>query len=298
MDPTAAEDRQGAESRKPRPTRATDGRPGHRRRLRERFLTGGLEGFLDYEVVELLLTLATPRRDCKAAAKEALSRFKNLPGVLEADPAELLAVPGIGPKNALGIRLVKAVAERYLAQRALGRDPLSSPRELLDYLNAAIRDKSRECFVCVFLDARNRVLAIETLFEGTLTAASVYPREVIRAALGHRAAGLVFAHNHPSGEPRPSAEDLAVTRQLLFAARVMGIAVHDHLIIGGKGSFSFAEQGLIERLRQEFAAVAEPCGEDPMEAPFAGRPGSAARGESILGDARLAVQAGGENGRF
>ncbi len=280
-----------------RPVTAAEGRLGHRRRLRERFLAGGLEGFLDYEVVELLLTLATPRRDCKAAAKEALGRFKTLPGVLEAAPAELLAVPGIGPKNAFGIRLVKALAERYLAQRAVGRDPISNPVELLDYLNTAIRDKSRECFVCVFLDARNRVLAIETLFEGTLTAASVYPREVIRAALGHRAAGLVFAHNHPSGEPRPSAEDLAITRQLLFAARVMGIAVHEHLIIGAKGAFSFAEQGLIERLRAEFTAVAESCSRNPMEAPASGSPRSFGREESIFCDSRLAVQAGRENGR-
>lgn len=241
------------------------GREGHRARLRERFLAGGLTGFLDYEVIELLLTLATPRRDCKAAAKEALARFKTLPGVFEADPGELLDVPGIGPKNAFGIRLVKAVAERYLAERAVGRDPLSNPAELFDYLNGAIRDKSRECFVCVFLDARNRALAIETLFEGTLTAASVYPREVIRAALGHRAAGLIFAHNHPSGEPRPSAEDFAVTRQLVFAAQVMGIAVQEHLVIGERGYYSFAEQGLIERMRQEATAVAEPRGPGPIQ---------------------------------
>ncbi len=263
--------RRGGRGRQSGPPPAAPGREGHRARLRERFLSGGLTGFLDYEVIELLLTLATPRRDCKAAAKEALARFKTLPGVFEAEPGELLAVPGIGPKNAFGIRLVKAVAERYLAQRAVGRDPLSSPAELFDYLNGAIRDKSRECFVCVFLDARNRALAIETLFEGTLTAASVYPREVIRAALAHRAAGLIFAHNHPSGEPRPSAEDVAVTRQLVFAAQVMGIAVHEHLVIGERGYYSFATQGLIERMRRECAALAEPRG--PWPIPEGGKDG-------------------------
>lgn len=222
--------------------------------MRERFLSGGLNGFLDYEVIELLLTLATPRKDCKDAAKRALLKFKTLQGVFEAEPAELIEVAGIGPKNMLGLKLIKAVAERFLAKKVMGRDAIANSGELFAYLNGAIRDKTRECFVAVFLDSKNRVLALETLFEGTLTASSVYPREVIRAALEHHSAALIFAHNHPSGEPRPSAEDCAITRQLIFAGRVMGITVHEHLIIGDNRYFSFADQGHIAAMNAEFEA--------------------------------------------
>jgi len=225
---------------------------GHRQRLRQRFLAAGLDGFLDYEVIELLLTLATPRKDCKTAAKLALKKFKTLQGVLEADPRELLEVPGIGPINMLGIKLIKAVSDRFLAKKVIGKNAITNSRDLYTYLQGAIRDKTRECFMAIFLDSKNRVLAMDTLFEGTLTASGVYPREVIRAALQHRAAALIFAHNHPSGEPGPSAEDVAVTRQLVLAGRVMGITVHEHLIVGENGYYSFADQGHLTRMNSEF----------------------------------------------
>lgn len=225
---------------------------GHRERLRQRFLAAGLDGFLDYEVIELLLTLATPRKDCKDAAKRALEKFKTLQGVLEADSPELLEVPGIGPKNMFGIKLVKAVSERFLAKKVMTRDAIVNSRDLYTYLNGAIRDKTRECFMAIFLDSKNRVIGMETLFEGTLTASGVYPREVVRAALQHHAAALILAHNHPSGEPRPSGEDMAITRQLVFAGRIMGITVHEHVIIGDSRYFSFADQGHIARMNAEF----------------------------------------------
>jgi len=129
---------------------------------------------------------------------------------------------------------------------------LNNSRELFDYLYHSIREKSRECFNVLFLDAKNRVVASETLFEGTLTASSVYPREVIVAALNHHAAALIFAHNHPSGDPKPSPEDISITRQLIFACRVIGITVHEHLIIGDNRYFSFADQGYIARMNREF----------------------------------------------
>lgn len=234
---------------------------GHRERLRQRFLAAGLDGFLDYEVIELLLTLATPRKDCKEAAKHALKKFKTLQGVLEADPRELQDVPGIGPNNMLGIKLIKAVSERFLAKKVIGKRVIANSRDLCTYLNGAIRDKTRECFMAIFLDSKNRVIAMDTLFEGTLSASSVYPREVIRAALQHHAAALIFAHNHPSGEPQPSNEDLSVTRQLVFAGRLMGITVHEHLIIGENRYYSFADQGTIARLNSEFEAG--PAGRAP-----------------------------------
>jgi len=225
---------------------------GHRKRLRDKFLDSGLTGFHDYEVVELLLTLATPRKDCKDAAKAAMRQFKTLQGVLEASPKALCEVPGIGPINLFGIKLIKAVADRYLEKRLLHKDALNSSKELFEYLYHGIRDKTRECFNVVFLDAKNRVIATETLFEGTLTASSVYPREVVLAALNHHAAALIFAHNHPSGDPKPSQEDIAVTRQLVFACRVVSITVHEHLIIGDNRYFSFADEGYISRMNREY----------------------------------------------
>lgn len=225
---------------------------GHRKRLRDKFLESGLDGFHDYEVVELLLTLAMPRKDCKDAAKAAMEKFKTLQGVLEASPKALCEVPGIGPKNLLGIKLIKAVADRYLKKRLLHQDALNNSKELFEYLYHSIRDKTRECFNVVFLNAKNRVVETETLFEGTLTASSVYPREVVLAALNHHAAALIFAHNHPSGDPKPSPEDVAITRQLVFACRVVGITVHEHLIIGNNRYFSFADEGYISRMNREY----------------------------------------------
>mgnify|MGYP005843949595 CR=1 FL=1 len=210
----------------------------------------GLEGFHDYEVIELLLTLATPRRDCKDAAKAALKRFKSFQGVFEASAEELREVNGIGPTNVFGVKLAKAVADRYLEKRLVQRDPVNNSRELFDYLYGTMRDRNRECFKALFLDAKNRIIGTETLFEGTLTASSVYPREVVRAALDQHAAALIFAHNHPSGDPSPSAEDIAVTRQLIEACRVMGITVHEHLVIGDNRYFSFADAGYISRMAQ------------------------------------------------
>ena len=225
---------------------------GHRKRLRDKFLSSGLTGFHDYEVIELLLTLGTPRKDCKQAAKDLLKRFKTLQGVFEASPRELNEIKGIGTKNQLGIRLIKAVSERYLSVAVLHRDPINNSKALVAYLTANMRDKHRECFKVVYLDAKNRVLGTETLFRGTLTASSVYPREVVRAALDHHAAALIFAHNHPSGDPQPSKEDMAITKQLVFACRVMGITVHEHVIIGQGTYFSFADQGYLKQIDQEY----------------------------------------------
>jgi len=234
-------------------TRGTEGdhRQGHRHRLREKFLSAGLAGFHDYEVIELLLTLATPRRDCKTAAKAALEKFKNLPGVLEASTADLCSVKGIGPKNVFGIKLIKSVADRYLGQKLEGKNPLSNSQALFDFLCFTMRGKAREGFKVVFLDAKNCVIATETLFTGTLTASAVYPREVVAAALRYHAAAVIFAHNHPSGDPQPSEEDMIITRRLVQACGVMDITVHEHLIIGNDRYFSFADQGYMTAIRRD-----------------------------------------------
>ena len=225
---------------------------GHRQRLRDRFLNSGLEGFHDYEVIELLLTLGTPRKDCKQAAKAALGKFKTFQGVMEASAQELCEIDGLGPKNTLGLRLIKAASDRFLEKKLINKNPVNNSKQLFDYLYHSIRDKTREYFKIVFLDSKNHVISTETHSKGTLTASSVYPREVIYSALRHRAAALIFAHNHPSGDPKPSAEDTAITRQLVFAGKVMGITVHEHIIIGDNCYYSFADQGLITRMSRDF----------------------------------------------
>ncbi len=225
---------------------------GHRQRLRERFLQSGLEGFHDYEVIELLLTFATPRKDCKDAAKAALAEFKTLQGVLEASSYELCKIKGIGPKNSLGIKLVKAVSDRYREKKLIQKNPLNNSRELMDFLNHDIGDKTREYFKIIFLDSKNRVISTETHSKGTLTASSVYPREVVYSALANKAAALILAHNHPSGDPQPSPDDVAVTRQLVYAGKIMGLAVHEHIIVGDNRYYSFADQGQILQMNREF----------------------------------------------
>jgi DNA repair protein RadC len=164
-------------------------------------------------------------------------------------------VKGIGPVNLFGIKLVKAVADRYRARKIENQNAMNNSRELFDFLYHSMRDKQREHFKVVYLDAKNRVITTGTLFKGTLTASSVYPREVVRAALENRAAALIFAHNHPSGDPQPSRDDIAITRKLIFACRVTNITVHEHLIIGNNRYFSFADQGHIARINREFERI-------------------------------------------
>ncbi|MEN6310548.1 MAG: DNA repair protein RadC [Acidobacteriota bacterium] len=219
---------------------------GHRARLREKFLKGGLAGFLDYEIIELLLTLGTPRRDCKGAARDVLKEFKTFRGVLEAPARDLQRVPGIGPRNVFGLRLVHEVSRRFLKDRMMSRPVCHSSKEVFDYLYHALRDLKKEQFKVIFLDTKNQVIEEKTLFEGTVDSSAVYPREVIRDALLYEASALIFAHNHPSGDPEPSLCDKEITRELVFAARLIQIRVLDHVIIGNNRYYSFADQGLIE----------------------------------------------------
>jgi DNA repair protein RadC len=228
---------------------------GHRQRLKQKFFAGGLAGFLDYEVIELLLILNTPRRDCKDCAKELLKRFKTLQSVFEAEPEELQQVKGVGKANILGLKLIKAVADRYLEKKIIAKDVVKNSGDLIKYLHHSIGNREREYFAGIFLDAKNRVLAYEILFTGTLTSSSVYPREVITKALHHKAATIIFAHNHPSGDVSPSQGDIAITRRLIFALSYVGIIVHEHVITGGDDFYSFHENGYIEQFNKEFKEV-------------------------------------------
>jgi len=222
------------------------GRRGHRRRLREKFLKGGIEVFLDYEIIELLLTLGTPRQDCKTQAKEALKRFKTLRGVLEAEFNELQEINGIGPHNVFGIKFVQEVSRRFLKDKMISQPVCHSSKDVFDYLYHALRDSKKEKFKVLFLNAKNRILEERTLFEGTVDSSVVYPREIMEKALKHGASSLIFVHNHPSGDPMPSESDKDITKELIFAAHIMQIKVLDHIIIGNNCYFSFADKGLIE----------------------------------------------------
>ena len=220
--------------------------------MREKFLASGLSGFHDYEVIEMLLALATPVKDCKEQAKAALKKFRTLHGVIDASPEKLREIKGIGPVNVFGIKFVKAVSNRYLEKKLQKKTLVNNSKELFDFLYHNKQNFKRESFTAIFLDAKNRVISTKTLFTGTLTSSSVYPREVVSAAIDQSAAALIFAHNHPSGDPDPSREDAAITKRLLFACRVMGIHVHEHIIIGENRYFSFADEGFIARMNSEY----------------------------------------------
>jgi len=221
-------------------------REGHRRRLREKFLRAGLNAFLDYEIIELLLTLGTPRRDCKEQAKKALREFRSLRGVLEADAHELQKIKGIGSHNVFGIRLVQEVSRRFLKDKMMIRPYCRSSHEVFDYLYHSLRDLKKENFKVLFLDPKNQIIEEKTLFEGTVDSSAVYPREIMKDALRYDATALIFVHNHPSGDPEPSLCDREITKELVFSAKVMQLKVLDHIIIGNNCFFSFADRGLIE----------------------------------------------------
>ena len=229
-----------------------DTSPGHRKRLRERFLKGGLEGFQDYEIVELLLSLNSPRKDCKQPAKEAIRKFKTLRGTLEASQEDLEEIYGIGPKNVFGIRLIQEVARRFLKDRIISKPVYQSPQDVFDYLYHSMRDLKKEIFKVLYLNSRNQIIETADLFQGTVNSSAMSLRQVMESALRYNAVSLIFAHNHPSGNPDPSQNDRNVTRDLVQAAGVMQIKVLDHIIIGDNTYFSFAGKGLISEYEAGF----------------------------------------------
>jgi DNA repair protein RadC len=230
---------------------------GHRKRLKERFNQSGLAAFLDYEIVELLLTLGTARKDCKPQAKEAIKRFKTLRGVLEAPAEELRKIKGITAHNIFVIKFMQEIAREFLKEQVLDKPYCRSSREVFDYLYHSMRDLKKEVFKVMFLDSQNRVVEIEDLFEGTLNASAIYPREIIQGAVNHNAAALIFVHHHPAGNPQPSDNDKQITQDLVLAGNIMQIKILDHIIIGENRYFSFADGGLIEEYNSDFLSLKE-----------------------------------------
>ena len=225
---------------------------GHRQRLRDKFLAQGIEAFTDAEIIELLLTFGTPRSDCKEAARALLAQFGSLPAVLDAAPVQLQQVKGVGPKNTFALHFIQGVARRYLHQRVVGKEYVRSSREVADYLIHSMRGLQHEVLTVVFLDAAHAVLDATVVAEGTVTVNTIYPRELVKAALARNASALVIAHNHPSGSLTPSRQDSELTRSLYLVCSFMHLDLLDHLIIGaGDQVYSFADQGLMATIRED-----------------------------------------------
>ena len=218
---------------------------GHRKRLRERFLQGGIDGFLDYEIVELLLTLGTPRKDCKPVAKEAIKKFGGFRGVLEAAPEELRQIKGLGPHNIFGLKFFQALSTHYAKEKLPKKITFDSPQVVATFLQEKIGREKKEHFYILALDSRNNLVKMSNVSTGTLDASLVHSREVFKEAIQASAAQVIIAHNHPSGDPEPSEGDLVITNRLVEAGKILEIELVDHIIVTNNNFLSFKERKLL-----------------------------------------------------
>jgi DNA repair protein RadC len=220
------------------------GSPGHRKRLRERFLRSSLEGFHDYEVVELLLTFAIPRRDVKPLAKALVARFKGLSGIFEASAGELMEVTGCGERSVELIALLKEAASVYVNEKAAARPPVRSAADVVCFVNDHSKEygEGAERLFALFLNSKNEILGIELLHEGEMSGALVQPRAVMEKAFGHNARSIIFVHT-ADGQASPSRGERSLAEGLEAAARSIDILVHDHIIVGKKNFLSARDLG-------------------------------------------------------
>ena len=218
---------------------------GHRERLRRRFRDAGADALPDYELLELILFRAVPRRDTKPLAKAILAQFGTFAEALNAPEERLKEVPGLGEAAITEIKLVRAAALRLVRGEVLERPVLASWSQVLDYCRASMGFEAKEQFRILFLDKRNQIIADEVQQKGTVDHTPVYVREVVKRALELSATAIVLVHNHPSGDPTPSRADIEMTKQIVSSAMNLGIVVHDHIIVGKQGHASFRGLGLI-----------------------------------------------------
>lgn len=218
---------------------------GHRERLRERLLRGGAEALADYEVLEYLLFAAIKQGDTKPIAKALIGHFGSLAGVLNADPAALQRVKGVGKTSAAALKAV-ALASRRMTRGEIAQKPvLGSWQALIDYLTADMAHLTVERVRVLYLDAKNRLIDDHHASEGSIDEAAIHPREVIRKAMDVGASALILVHNHPSGSPEPSRADIQITQKIAEAGRLLGVTLHDHVIVGREGHVSLRAKGLI-----------------------------------------------------
>jgi len=214
-------------------------------RPREKLLKNGADHLSDAELLAIFLRTGMAGKSAVDLARELLNRFTSLTGLFAADQNAFCQVPGMGPAKYAQLQAVLEMARRALEEKLKSGDAMSSPNSVRDYLRLTLQSKKHEVFVAIFLDAQNRSIAAEELFTGTLTQTSVYPREVVKRALHHNAAALIFAHNHPSGIAEPSHADEILTQSLKQALALVDVKVLDHFIVGNGAAMSFAERGLI-----------------------------------------------------
>jgi len=217
----------------------------HRKRMKKKFTASGVDAFNDYEVLELLLFYAIPQKDMKPLAKDLLKNFGSLKGVMDASIRDLEGVTGIGMHTAVLIKLVKDMGSMYLKEKAKEKPQITCTRELLDYCRTAIGGLKDERFCVIYLDAQNKITGMETIQEGIVNQAVVYPRKVLENALEQKASAIILVHNHPSGNVKPSDADIKLTKTIRDTARMLDILVHDHVIVGENRFFSFREEGLM-----------------------------------------------------
>jgi DNA repair protein RadC len=231
----------------PEPTlfKDADQRTGHRQRLKKRFVAGGPEALPDYELLELVLFNAIPRRDTKPVAKRLIERFGSFAEVVNAPPERLKEVKGVGDAAIMQLKLVRAGALRLMQGGIMQRPVLASWSAVLDYCRAAMGFEAREQFRILFLDKKNRLIADEVQQEGTVDHTPVYVREIVKRSLELSASAIILVHNHPSGDPTPSRADIDMTKQIVDAARPLGVTIHDHIIVGKQGHASFKGLKLI-----------------------------------------------------
>ena len=227
------------------PIKANNHASGHRDRLRERFKRAGVEGVQDYELLELILFRAIPRRDVKPLAKELIAKFGGFAEALSAPMARLMEVKGVSENVALEMKIAQAAALKLAQARVLKRPVISSWNDLIAYCRAAMADEATEMFRILFLDKKNILIADEVQQRGTVDHTPVYPREVVKRALELGASALILVHNHPSGDPTPSRADIEMTNQIAKAASALNIRVHDHIVIGKAHEASFKSLGLL-----------------------------------------------------
>jgi DNA repair protein RadC len=223
----------------------THGAEGHRARMRGKLLANGPDSLLDHELLEMVLFLALPRRDTKPLARALLARFGTFADIIAAPVADLRAVEGLGEAGAAALKTVQAAALRLVHAAIEDRPVLSNWDRLIDYLTAALAREPEEQLRVLYLDNRNRLLANEVQSRGTINHTPVYPREVVKRGMELRATALILVHNHPSGDPTPSREDIAMTAEVVRAAATLGITVHDHIIMGRGAWTSLRREGLL-----------------------------------------------------
>jgi DNA repair protein RadC len=218
---------------------------GHRARLRQRLFEGGPDALLDHELVEYLLALALPRRDTKPLAKKLIGEFGGIGALLSADAEAIARVGDVTEGAAAAIKIAQAAALRLLQSGVRDRPVLGSWQALLDYLHADMAHNPIERVRVLFLNAKNMLIRDELMWEGSVDEAAVHVREIIRRALDCHATAIIIVHNHPSGDPSPSQQDIRLTRDIVEAGRHLKIAVHDHVIIGARGHSSLRAMGLL-----------------------------------------------------